>query len=60
MPSGSEDVYLPRDSEQQLLLLANEGCEYADDAARSGEHDQHPDIELNRGPVVAMNPGNAT
>jgi hypothetical protein len=51
---------LPRYVKLQLLLDVDECPENADDQERSGEHDEHPDVELYGRPVVSMDPGYAS
>lgn len=43
-----------------MLLHADEGREDADDAARRGQHDEHPHVELYGRPVVPVDAGYGT
>lgn len=56
---GGRSANSPRYVQQQLLLDPDEGGEDADDAARGGEHDEHPQVQLRRGPVVPVDAGDA-
>lgn len=39
------------------MLDVDKGGKYANDGAGAYEHDEHPDVELDGGPVVFVYPG---
>lgn len=50
-------LHSPWGVEAQVMLNLHEDGADADETAGGGEHDEHPDIELDGGPVVSVDAG---
>ena len=59
MDSTRDAGCLPWYGQVQLLLHLHLRCEYPDQTARRRQHDQHPYVQLDRRPVVSVDPGYA-
>jgi hypothetical protein len=51
---GDEVGHVPGHAEAQDRLLRDKGREHAEDGAGGRQHDEHPDVELHRRPVVLV------
>lgn len=48
------ELYSPRDTQIEVLLLHDEGGEDANQSASRREHDDDPKVELLVGPVIGL------